>query len=83
MMAAKPIINGIEAGNDPIEEANCGRTVPSENPEALAKAIKDLVSLSQQESEQLGLNARNFVLATHRVDGLAEKMLNEIVARNR
>ncbi len=83
MMAAKPIINGIEAGNDPIEEAQCGRTVPSENPETLANAIQELASLSREESDQLGLNARNFVLATHRVDGLAEKMLNEIFARSR
>jgi glycosyltransferase involved in cell wall biosynthesis len=39
MMAAKPIIQAIDAGNNMVEEAQCGLFIQPENPEVLAKAI--------------------------------------------
>ena len=38
MMSARPVINAITAGNDPIMEANCGLSVESEDANLLADA---------------------------------------------
>src|SRR5690606_6102044 len=34
MMAARPILHAVEAGNDPVAEAGCGLTVTPEDPPA-------------------------------------------------
>lgn len=75
MMAAKPVIMAIEAGNDMVKEANCGISVEAENPEAIAKAIKQLDSRSAQELLELGNNGKCFVLKNHDYKLLASKFL--------
>lgn len=39
MMASKPIIQAIDAGNNLVQEANCGLYAEPENVEAIAQAI--------------------------------------------
>ena len=75
MMAGRPIINGIEAGNDPIAEAGCGRSVPSEDPDALAAAIRELAVMGSEEREDLGRRGRGFVESRHQIRNLAARML--------
>jgi len=78
MMAGKPIINGIEAGNDPIAEASCGLTVPSENEAALAKAIQQLAALAPDERVKLGGRGREYVESRHEIRSLAQRFLNGV-----
>lgn len=75
MMAARPIVNGIEAGNDPVAEAGCGRSVPSEDPEALAAAVRELAALDPADRAALGERGREFVRSRHQIRNLAAEML--------
>jgi len=62
MMAARPVLHAVEAGNDPVGEAACGLTVAPENPEATALGIRRLLSLSPGERQAMGKRGRDFVM---------------------
>lgn len=76
MMAGKPIINAIKAGNDPVMEAGCGITVEPENPQAIADGILKLASLSPEERDEMGKRGRNYILKNQTYDILAKKFLD-------
>ena len=76
MMAAKPIISAISAGNDPISEAQCGITVEPENPQAIADGILKLAALSEEEREAMGKRGRDYILKNQTYDILAKKFLD-------
>jgi glycosyltransferase involved in cell wall biosynthesis len=78
MMASVPILYAIEAGNDPVAEAGCGLTVPAEVPDALAKAILKLASLSPSERKAMGDKGRSYALVHHTYDALANKFLEAV-----
>ena len=71
MMASKPIINAIEAGNDPVAEADCGISVPAEDPKAVASAIEKLSQKPEGERCKMGAKGRDFVLRYHTYSVLA------------
>ncbi|MCT8593104.1 glycosyltransferase family 4 protein, partial [Glaesserella parasuis] len=75
MMAAKPIVCAINAGNDPVTEVNCGITVKSNNSNEIAKAILTLAQLPISEREQMGLNGYNHIIKEHTYSKLAKKFL--------
>jgi len=65
MLASKPIIHSNNASNDLIEIANCGISVPAENPKEISKAILQMLEMSQEERNKMGQNAKEFVLKYH------------------
>ena len=65
MMAGKPVIQAIKAGNNMVEEAGCGIAIEPENPEKLAEAILKLKDLPPSELERMGNNGRKFAVANH------------------
>lgn len=75
MMAAKPIIHSISAGNDPVAESGCGISVPAEDPPAIAKAILQLIGQPVAERQAIGLRGRDYVMAHHDYTVLAKKFL--------
>ncbi len=75
MMAAKPVLCAINAGNDPVAEAHCGLTVAPENPKAIADGINQLANLSQAEREEMGQRGREFILKNQTYSVLADKFL--------
>ena len=75
MMAAKPVIQAIDAGNDMVAEAGCGLSIEPENPDALTKAIKKILSFTEDERIELGNNGRKYVLTNHNYVALADKMI--------
>ncbi len=75
MMAAKPIIQAIDAGNDMVAEANCGLSVEPENPQMLANAIRDLMGREVEDLLVLGNNGREFALKNHTYKELAQQFL--------
>jgi glycosyltransferase involved in cell wall biosynthesis len=79
MMAAKPIIYAIEAGNDPVKEAGCGISVPPENPQAVADAVRRLKDISISERETMGHRGREYVLQNRDYKVIADKFL-EVIA---
>ena len=67
-----------DAANRPVEEADCGLTVPPEDPTALAAAIRSLAARSPAERARLGENARAYVERRHDYRRLADELV-EIV----
>jgi glycosyltransferase involved in cell wall biosynthesis len=62
MMAARPVLHAVEAGNDPVGEAGCGLTVAPESPDATALGIRNLLSVSPDERQAMGKRGRDFVM---------------------
>ncbi len=78
MMAGRPVLMAISAGNDPVTEAGCGSTVQPENPHAVREGIHHLMALSVEEKNAMGRRGRAFVLANHSYSVLAKKFLGVI-----
>lgn len=76
MMSGKPIIHGIEAGNDLVQEAQCGVSIPPEDPQAIVKAVRQMLSTSEQERVEMGKRGKEFVTKTHDYKVLAEKFID-------
>ena len=75
MMAGKPIIHAVEAGNDPVQDAGCGISVPPEDPQAIADAIRTLASMSVAEREAMGQRGKEYVMKHHDYKILAKQFL--------
>lgn len=76
MMAGKPIVQAIDAGNNLVEEANCGLYAEPENVEAIKEAILKIMYLSKEEQEKLGENGHTFVLKNHTYQVLSKNFIN-------
>lgn len=77
MMAGKPVIMAIEAGNDLIGDADCGWRI-SPTPQNIAMAILDAFSTDRVRLRQLGQNGFNYVNKYHSYRKLATDFLNAI-----
>jgi glycosyltransferase involved in cell wall biosynthesis len=75
MMAARPVLHAVEAGNDPVAEAGCGLTVPPAAAQAVADGLRRLLALPAAEREAMGRRGREFVLAEHSYPVLAARFL--------
>lgn len=75
MMAGRPIVHSVDAGNDPVEEVGCGLTVNPNDPGAVAKAIDELCDLSAEELMVLGAKGREFVMLNRSYSKLAKNFL--------
>lgn len=75
MMAARPVLHAVDAGNDPVGEAGCGLTIEPENPQAVAQGIRALLALGQDEREEMGRRGREFVLKNLTYPVLGQRFL--------
>lgn len=78
MMAGKPVIQAIEAGNDIVAENGCGMSIPPENPNVIAEAVIKLVSMTPDKRIKMGLRGKEYVLARHDYKVLAKDFLNSL-----
>jgi glycosyltransferase involved in cell wall biosynthesis len=78
MMAGKPIIHAIEAGNDLVAESRCGLSILPEDPDALAAAILEMSSKPAAELTALGRHGKAFVTAHHPYPHLARQFLDAV-----
>jgi len=78
MMARKPIIQAIEAGNNVVKEVGCGLDIEPENPEAIVKAINQLIQTPKNELLEMGKRGHDFVLKNHDYQILAKKFIEII-----
>ena len=74
MMSAKPILYSIDSIFRPVDDANCGLTVPAEDSHAIAQGILTLKNLSPEERCQMGENGRAYALKNHDYSKLASKL---------
>ncbi|MBA4538047.1 glycosyltransferase family 4 protein [Bacillus aquiflavi] len=75
MMSGKPIIHGIEAGNDLVAEAQCGISIPPEDPEQIAFAVRKMMNTPEQTRKAMGSSGKNFVMSKHDYKVLAKDFL--------
>ena len=75
MMAARPVLHAVDAGNDPVGDAGCGLTVAPENPAVAAQGIRNLLALSPGERQAMGLCGKRFVMENHVYPILSERFL--------
>lgn len=78
MMAAKPVVHAIEAGNDPVRESGCGISIPPESPDHIAEAILEIYQLPEKKRKEMGENGRQFIIKYHDYRVLAQNFLEEI-----
>jgi glycosyltransferase involved in cell wall biosynthesis len=78
MMAGRPVIMSIEAGNDMVAEAGCGISVPAEDSVAVADAVRQLASLPREKRADFGERGRHYVLTHHDYNILAERFLDAL-----
>lgn len=78
MMAGKPIIHSVDAGNDPVAEAGCGITVPPLDDSAVVSAILKLLKFSKEELHMMGLAGRDFILKNQTYSVLSSQFLNAL-----
>ncbi len=78
MMAGKPIVHSVAAGNDPVTEVGCGITVPPNDPPAIAKAAIRLGAMSSEEKQAIGQKGARFIQTERSYKVLAEKFLQMI-----
>lgn len=79
MMAARPVLMAIDAGNDPVRDADCGLTVEPENPGAIAQGVKKLLAHSKVELAEMGARGKAYILAHHTYPVLAKKFIDAFV----
>ncbi|MBA7655671.1 hypothetical protein ES703_63578 [subsurface metagenome] len=78
MAGARPIIWTKNSVNNPVAEADCGISVPPEEPEELARAILKLCDLSEKERQEMGMRGYEYVMKYHSVPVLADRLLEAI-----
>jgi glycosyltransferase involved in cell wall biosynthesis len=78
MMAGKPVLHAIEAANDLVREARCGISVEPENPQQIAAAATQLMSLPASELQEMGERGRQYVERHHDYRELARRFIQII-----
>jgi glycosyltransferase involved in cell wall biosynthesis len=76
MMAARPVLHAVAAGNDPVADAGCGVTLAPEDPHALAAAVMRLAGTSQAEREAMGLRGQRYALDNLTYPVLGQRFLS-------
>jgi glycosyltransferase involved in cell wall biosynthesis len=56
MMAGKPVIQAINAGNNMVKDASCGISIQPDNSQAIVDAVIQLTSCSETELLKMGKN---------------------------
>ncbi len=72
--SARPVIFSGNAPNDPVTEAGAGFSVPPENPEAMAAALRKIADLGPAERVQMGRHGRRYVEENFDMRVLGERM---------
>lgn len=78
MMAGKPVVHSVAAGNDMVAEAGAGISVGAEDPAAIADALRRMAALTPNERGRMGAAGKAYVLAKHDYAVLAKRFLQSM-----
>lgn len=81
LMAGRPIIHGIEAGNDLVAEAEAGISIKPEDPREIAEAAKRMKNYSADVLSLMGSNGKEFVTQTHDYRIIAKKFIDVMLEK--
>lgn len=73
MMSGRPILYGVVAYNNEVNDANCGISFDSSKVEEICEAIKMISSLDFVRREQMGNKGKEWVLKNFEYSALADK----------
>lgn len=79
MAAGKPILANYSIGYDPVQEANCGFTVPSGDLNELRCALDTLLQ-NDELAATMGRNAKNYFKKHHDFRHVAEKVIDSVLS---
>lgn len=79
MLAKRPILHSVKAGNDLVLDANCGISVDAEDVMAIVEAINKFKNLPSEQLVTYGYNGYNYVIKNHDYAVLAANFLKNIV----
>ena len=83
MLAAKPVIHAVEAGNDPVAEARCGISCEPENPPAIVRSVLELITgRSAEERLAMGQRGKDYVVRHFSYPILARQFCEIMTACN-
>lgn len=75
MMAGKPIIHAVQAGNDMVAESGCGLSIMPDNPQAVSDSIVTLMHMTPDERNSMGIKGTEYVKTYHDYRVLAKRFL--------
>jgi len=75
MMAGRAVLHSVEAGNDPVTEADCGLTVAPESAAAVAEGLRELAAQTPEVRALMGERGRAFVIEHHSYRVLAQRFI--------
>lgn len=78
LMAARPIVHSVEAGNDVVAESGAGVSVAPENAAAIAAAVRQVAASTREQRSEMGARGRRYVLERHDYRVLAKNFLEAI-----
>jgi glycosyltransferase involved in cell wall biosynthesis len=76
MAAGRPVLEAINSGNHPVQEAQAGLTVEPENPQKIAEGLLRLSRLSAFERQKMGESGRVYVRENYDYAVLARRFLS-------
>ncbi len=78
MMAGRPVLHAVDAGNDPVADSGCGLSVPPDDPAAIAQGLARLAAASIDERRAMGERGRRLVTERHTYPVLAKRFLQAV-----
>jgi glycosyltransferase involved in cell wall biosynthesis len=73
MSAALPIVFAIDTIHNEVADAQCGFSVPAEDPPALADVLRTVAQVPKDQLRAMGERARQYVQRTHSYEVLAQQ----------
>jgi len=73
MAAGLPVIFAIDTIYNEVAEAQCGVSIPAEDPPAMANALRDLTRMPREKLREMGDRARRHVQEAHTYEVLAQR----------
>ncbi|MFN3478189.1 MAG: glycosyltransferase, partial [bacterium] len=74
LAVGKPIVFWAGIPYNVVERIGAGVTVKEDDPYKVVEAVEKIISLSEEERNQMGQRGRKYVLENHNVEKLAEKL---------
>jgi glycosyltransferase involved in cell wall biosynthesis len=78
MMASRPLLYAVDAGNDFAQESGGGITIEPESTAAIVTGVGRFLDMSPRDREAMGRRGRAYVLANHTYPVLARRFLEAV-----
>lgn len=78
MMAGRPVLQAIDASNDPVTESGCGLTIEAESSEAIKDGILKLMDTTEKERVEMGKKGHKFASENFDYKVLAKTFLSAL-----